>query len=201
MTRSTAGFTLVETLVALAVTATLATAGTLMMMQTLQASRTVDARMDEVRSLGSAFGLMRADFNEVTRRPSAAPDAYLPAIGFEGLKSDKTGELVSFVRAGWTDPVIGSERSDLQRVAYAYEDGNLIRKAWLRPDPVRNTPTVERVLIEDIETLEIQYRRKGVWFDAWPATNSGDYPDLIRFTVTFADSDVLTLNCMLGTLS
>jgi general secretion pathway protein J len=201
MTRSNAGFTLVETLVALAVTATLATAGTLLMLQTLQASRAVNTRMDDVRSLEAAFGLMRSDFNEVTRRPSSAPDDLYPPIGFQGLKSDKTGELITFVRAGWKASKIGSERSDLQRVAYVFDKGTLVRKAWLRPDPVSTTPVVERVLMEGIDKLDIRYRRKGAWFDAWPATTNGDYPDLIQFTMTFADQDELTLSYMLGAMS
>ena len=160
MTHSSAGFTLVETLVALAVTATLATAGTMMMLQTLQASRAVDTRMEEVRSLEAAFGLMRSDFNEVTTRPSSAPDDLFPPIGFQGLKSDKTGELITFVRSGWKATKQGSERSDLQRVAYAFDNGTLVRKAWLRPDPVNTTPVVERVLMDDIDQLDIRYRKK-----------------------------------------
>lgn len=201
MTHSSAGFTLVETLVALAVTATLATAGTMMMLQTLQASRAVDTRMEEVRSLEAAFGLMRSDFNEVTTRPSSAPDDLFPPIGFQGLKSDKTGELITFVRSGWKATKQGSERSDLQRVAYAFDNGTLVRKAWLRPDPVNTTPVVERVLMDDIDQLDIRYRKKGAWFDAWPATTNGDYPDLIEFTIRFADRDELTLSYVLGYIS
>ena len=66
MRQSEAGFTLIETLVALGVTAMLATAGTLMMLQTLQASRAIDARMADVRKLEAANGLLRADFSEMT---------------------------------------------------------------------------------------------------------------------------------------
>jgi general secretion pathway protein J len=198
MRQSEAGFTLIETLVALGVTAMLATAGTLMMLQTLQASRAIDARMADVRTLEAANGLLRADFSEMTARPSAAPDDFTPAVGFSGRTGIETGDLISFVRSGWRDPQVGGNRSDLQRVAIRLEDGQLIRKAWLRPDPVRNTPVVERVLLDGISNLEIRYRQKGVWFDEWPADANGRHPDLVQLDLTFADADQLTLQYMVG---
>ncbi|WP_340693900.1 type II secretion system minor pseudopilin GspJ [Hyphomonas sp.] len=198
MKQQDAGFTLIETLVALGVTAMLATAGTLMMLQTLQASRAIDARMADVRTLEAANGLLRADFSEMTQRPSAAPDAFDPAVGFTGRTGIETGDLISFVRSGWRDPRVGGDRSDLQRVAFRLEDGKLIRKAWLRPDPVRNTPIVERVLLDGIADLEIRYRQKGVWFDEWPADADGRHPDLVQLDLEFADADQLTLQYMVG---
>lgn len=198
MRQADAGFTLVETLVALGVTAMLAMAGTLMMLQTLQASRAIDARMADVRILEAANGLLRADFSEVTRRPSVAPDDFKPAVGFSGRKGTATGDLISFVRSGWRDPHVGGDRSELQRVAFRLEDGQLIRTAWLRPDPVRDTPVVERVLLDDISGLEIRYRERGVWFDEWPADANGQHPDLVQLDLTFADADQLTLQYMVG---
>lgn len=198
MKRADAGFTLVETLVALGVTAMLATAGTLMMLQTLQGSRAIDTRMEQVRQLEAANGLLRADFSEITRRPSSAPDSFMPAAGFYGRKGDATGELISFVRTGWNDPRTESDRSELQRVTYQLDDGELIRKAWLRPDPVSTTPTVERVLLDGIDALSIRYRLRGVWFDEWPADTSGKHPDMIQLDLTFAGNDQLHLMYMVG---
>lgn len=198
MRQTDAGFTLIETLVALGVTAMLATAGTLMMLQTLQGSRAIDTRMEQVRQLEAANGLLRADFSEMTKRPSSAPDSYTPALGFYGRKGNVSGDLISFVRTGWYDPRSDSDRSDLQRVAYVLDDGKLIRKAWLRPDPVRTTPTVERVLLDGIDTLSIRYRQRGAWFDEWPADLAGHHPDLIQLDLTFAEDDQLRLMYMVG---
>ncbi len=198
MKHQDSGFTLVETLVALGVTAMLATAGTLMMLQTLQASRAIDARMTDIRALEAANGLLRADFSEMTQRPSTAPDDFNPAVGFSGRRGIETGDLISFVRSGWSDPRVGGDRSDLQRVAYRLEDGQLIRKAWLRPDPVRNTPVVERALLAGVSDLTIRYRQQGVWFDEWPADAKGRHPDLVQLDLKFADTDQLTLQYMVG---
>jgi general secretion pathway protein J len=198
MTQAQSGFTLIETLVALGVTAMMATAGTLMMLQTLQGSRAIDARMEKVRQLEAANGLLRADFSEMTRRPSSAPDDLTPPTGFRGRKGDATGDLVSFVRAGWYDPRAESDRSELQRVAYQLDGGKLIRKAWLRPDPARNTPMVERVLLDKIDTLSIRYRQRGTWYDEWPADTSGQHPDLIQIDLTFAENDRLSFMYVVG---
>lgn len=198
MKHSDAGFTLVETLVALGITAMMATAGTLMMLQTLQGSRAIDDRMEQVRQLEAANGLLRSDFSEMTRRASSAPDSFRPATGFFGRRADATGELVSFVRTGWNDPRSQSDRSELQRVTYELVDGQFIRKAWLRPDPVGTTPMVERVLLDGIEALSIRYRQRGVWFDEWPADASGKHPDMIQLDLNFADNDQLQLMYMIG---
>ncbi|KCZ94302.1 type II secretion system minor pseudopilin GspJ [Hyphomonas johnsonii] len=200
MSARESGFTLIETLVALGVTATLATSGTVMMLQTLQASRAVDTRMDEVRTLEAANGLFRADLGEVTRRASAPPDDLSPPVGFLGKTGEDAGDIISFVRTGWRDSRKDSDRSDLQRVAYRFEDGNLIRTAWLRPNPAPATPVVERVLLSGIDSLTVHYRSAGRWYDEWPATPEGDHPDLVEFEIRFAEQDVLRLAYMVGAI-
>lgn len=195
---ASAGFTLVETLVALAVTAMLATSGTMLMLQTLQGSEVVDARMGSARELIAMNGLMRADFGLVTKRASRAAEGLSSPQGFTGGTPQGNGELIRFVRAGWSDPSQIGARSDLQLVSYRFEDGALIRTAWLRPDPVADTPSVDRVMLDGIEDLDIRYRKSGQWEPVWPGTVDGTHPDFVELTVTFGDGDQLTLAYSVG---
>jgi general secretion pathway protein J len=195
---ASAGFTLVETLVALAVTAMLATSGTMLMLQTLQGSEAVDERMASARKLIATNGLMRADFNLVTKRASRAADGYTLPLGFTGGTPRGDGELMRFVRAGWSDPTGAGARSDLQLVSYRLEDGALIRTAWLRPDPVPDTPRVERVMVEGIVDLDIRYRKAGKWETVWPGTVDGTHPDFVELVLSFSTDDQLTLAYSVG---
>lgn len=195
---SASGFTLVETLVALAVTAMLATSATLLMLQTLQASEAVDARMASARELIATNALMRADFSLITRRASRGADETSLPAGFTGGMARGDGEVVRFVRAGWSDPAGLDERSDLQLVSYRLEKGALIRTAWLRPDPVADTPRVERVMAEGILDLSIRYRKAGKWEAVWPGTAEGTHPDFVELVLTFGADDQLTLAYSVG---
>jgi general secretion pathway protein J len=192
------GFTLVETLVALGITAMLATGGTLLMLQTLQASETVNTRMASARDLIATNGLMRADFSLITRRASRGADGASSPAGFTGGTARGDGELMRFVRAGWSDPAGLDERSDLQLVSYRLEKGALIRTAWLRPDPVADTPRVERVMAEGILDLNIRYRKAGKWEAVWPGTAEGTHPDLVELVLSFGTDDHLTLVYSVG---
>jgi general secretion pathway protein J len=195
---ASAGFTLVETLVALAVTAMLATSGTMLMLQTLQGSEAVDARMASARELIATNGLMRADFSLVTKRASRAADGFSSPLGFTGAAPQGDGELIRFVRAGWSDPTGPGDRSDLQLVSYRVENGALVRTAWLRPDPVADTPSVERVMADGIADLDIRYRKAGKWEAAWPGTVDGTHPDYVEIILSFSDEDKLTLAYSVG---
>jgi len=195
---ASAGFTLVETLVALAVTAMLATSGTMLMLQTLQGSEAVDERMASARELIATNGLMRADFNLVTKRASRGADGFTPPLGFTGGTPRGDGDLMRFVRAGWSDPTGTDLRSDLQLVSYRFEDGAVIRTAWLRPDPVPDTPRVERVMVEGVIDLNIRFRKAGKWEDVWPGTVDGAHPDFVELVLSFSTEDQLTLAYSVG---
>ena len=195
---ASAGFTLVETLVALAVTAMLATSGTMLMLQTLQGSEAVDERMESARELIATNGLMRADFSLVTKRASRAADGFSSPRGFTGGTPRGDGELIRFVRAGWPDPTELGGRSDLQLVSYRLEKGALIRTAWLRPDPVPDTPSVERIMVDGIIALDVRYRKAGKWETVWPGTVDGTHPDFVELVLSFSTDDQLTLAYSVG---
>lgn len=195
---SLAGFTLVETLVALAVTAILATSGTLLMLQTLRGSEVVNQRVANARTLEATNGLMRADFNRVTRRASRGADDLSPPQGFVGASLRGDGEMFRFVRGGWTDPSETSARSELQLVSYRLENGALVRTAWLRPDPVPGTPRVERIMLDGIVDVDVRYRKSGKWESVWPGNIDGNHPDYVELNIGFGDADNLKLAYSIG---
>lgn len=193
-----AGFSLMEVLIALAITASLSSAGVVMMVQTLNASSAIDQRMESVREQIKSDNLLRADLSSVSHRLGIDQNQVLSAHGFIGAQSNDGTILMSFIRDGWDEASTVQTRGNLQRVEYLYIKDQLVRRAWVRPDPARQTPFIDRTLYAGIDALSIRYRNDGKWFDVWPAEIDGAHPDLIELNLTFSDDDILSLKYSVG---
>lgn len=195
MNRS-AGFTLVEMLVALAVTSLLMVAGSTLLIQTLRSGKMVETRTEIVRDHSMAHSLLREDLASATLRKTAAPDGLDTAKAFHGGKS-AFGPLLAFTRSGWVNPADVEPRGDLQKVSYFLEDGRLVRRAWLRPDPVPGTPHVDHVLAENLDGVGLRFLSGDSWHLAWSA-ESGRLPDLVELSLVFAEGDELRQLFLVG---
>lgn len=192
---SQAGFSLIETLVAVFVVALLSAGAGIMLTQTVQAGKQVSAKSDILSEMQIANALLRDDIGSVTRRASVSAEAFeLPQV-FVGNSADAEDEILVFSRHGWSSAPSGEMRSDLQRISYRLEDGKLIRKAWLRPDADRQTPTVERVIFDGITDLQIRYAKDGFWDREWRPRIEEEQqvmlPDAIEVICEFQSGDVL----------
>lgn len=180
------GFTLMETLVALFVIAILAVSGATLLIQTLRAGQQVDTRMTELRDIQRVHALLRDDLSSITLRATATTtNLGEPAIFHTASASPDA--LMTFTRGGWQVLPGGDDRSDLQRVQYALEDGALVRTAWLRPDATSQTPAVRQPLIEGVARLEIRYLIGDLWVTEWQTGRmSAPIPRAIEMTLELA---------------
>lgn len=200
ITKTDMGFSLLETLVALFVIATLAVSGTTLLMQTLQSGKQVDERMTALRDLQVAHALMKEDFASLTPRVTAGVEAFDTPFVF-GSDENSTTELMTFTRGGWQVLPGEDHRSDLQRVSYKLQDGALIRTAWLRPDPTRETPIVTRTMLSGLETVEVRYFVGNIWTDDWQTDRMPEAaPRAVEFTFEWPDNDPLTQVFLTGAL-
>jgi general secretion pathway protein J len=163
------GFTLLELLVALAIFGLLAT----MSYSGLQAVMTQQSRTEEaadrLAELQKLYLIMQRDIEQVVLRPirDEYGDTQPALIG---------GETLQLTRAGWRNPV-GRQRSTLQRVAYAYEDKQLVRYAWLVLDRAQDSEPMVQPLSDAIESLQIRYLgADNEWKEQWPDTATANAP-------------------------
>ncbi|MCA8901115.1 MAG: type II secretion system minor pseudopilin GspJ [Hyphomonas sp.] len=190
------GFSLVEVLIALAISAVIAVGSTMVLRQTVAASDTVRRVSTDSQSLLTAHRRLFDDFGAATLYQSQPVSGYGPAEGFSsGERYDQF--RVAFVRDGWSNPAQLEARSDLMRIEYALEDGALVRRVWVRPDPVERTPVASNVVIEGVEQVEAGYLFDGVWSEAWPAERGG-MPDAIRLDFAMKDGRTLELGYIVG---
>ena len=161
-----AGFTLLELLVALAIFGLLATLsyGGLQTVMTQQ-SMTEEAS-DELGELQKLYLVMQRDIEQVMLRPirDEYGDEQPSLVGAETLQ---------LTRAGWRNPT-GRPRSSLQRVAYAFEEEQLVRYTWSVLDRAQDSEALVQPLSEAIEELRLRYLgASNEWTEQWPNVQAG----------------------------
>lgn len=167
-----AGFTLLELLVALAIFGLLATLsyGGLQTVMTQQ-SMTEEAS-DELGELQKLYLVMQRDIEQVMLRPirDEYGDVQPALVG---------GETLQLTRAGWRNPT-GRPRSSLQRVAYAFEEEQLVRYTWLVLDRAQDSEALVQPLSGAIEEMRLRYLgANNEWSEQWPSVQAAADPDSV----------------------
>lgn len=81
-------------------------------------------------------------------------------------------------------------RSNLQRVSWALEDDKLFRSYWYHLDPVDESPSRRRQLLDRVEDVSLRFLdASGDWQESWPPPNSEDpgLPRAVEFTFELED--------------
>jgi general secretion pathway protein J len=197
---SQSGISLVETMIALFVVALLATAGGVMLTQSLRSTRSIEERGTQARELQTALAVLRDDFAAFVDRPSRAhASADLPTR-FEGQPVRFDGRIVTFIRNGWANPA-NQPRGDLQRVEYRFDDGALVRRSWSSPDAGPGTAIADQILLAGLEEISVHYGREESWRPDWIVSATAaeaPLPDKIQMVFTFGDEDTLTAKFRIG---
>jgi general secretion pathway protein J len=215
-TRRLRGFTLVELLVALFITAIMFAIGYGALDQALTGRKNVEAQANRMVSIQRALRMFEQDIGLLTPRPvrDAIGGAYLaPLVAGTGSSTGiSTGNsasggsgtamsnltlqstaLLTLTRAGWTNPA-GVTRSELQRVFYTLEDGKLVRYTLPVLDAAGAVPAVRRELVDQVDALTFRYMDAGHhWQDTWshPSTGSAQLASMRELPIAIEVTLVL----------
>lgn len=160
------GFTLVEVLVATFIMALIAAMGTGLVSSVMNTRDRVDELSADTQELELARSVIKRDLSQfVDRRPR---DAFgtIARSAFEAGERFNEGRLMAFITNG--REMIGprANASRLEYVEYVYEEGKLIRRGWTHADRSPETRPVDRVLLDDLERLDVQFLVARGWVDA-----------------------------------
>ena len=151
--RSEVGFTLVEVLIAMAITAFVAVVGYTGLTTVITGVDSLRQETRQLEELNRAFQVLGRDLHQFVDR------SVYDEFGSR-LSSMEGGELaaqsLSFTRAGWHNSV-GLPRSSLQRVAYYVDEDKLIRASWPVLDRTGAIEPVEVVLLREVDTFEVRF--------------------------------------------
>lgn len=168
MARRRGGFTLLEMLIALGVFAVIGVMSSQILSGIVDMSDTVRDRSDQLAELQRAMFIISRDIEQLTRRP--VRDAF-----GDSTAAIIIGEpLIEFTRRGWQNP-LRSPRSELQRVAYTVDDGDLVRQFWPLLDRGPDTEPIDQVLLRGVADVEfLAHASRGDEFRYWPVAVSAD---------------------------
>lgn len=171
MTRqpSDAGFTLIETLVALAVFAILAAGTTTLIGQSLRTRDAVSEATDAQTELTLARAILKDDLLSAVARPARNVFGGATPVSLSAGSVEADAPLLSLVRRGRANPGMAEDRTSLLYVEYRFENGTLVRRTRTRVDATPETPVSDRVLLTGLSAASFEIFGTSGWVDNWKA--------------------------------
>lgn len=180
------GFTLVEVLIALMIFSVISVSGIALLSQSLNAHQQTESLNILLQDVQRTRALLKADLSQVAGRSVRDPYGTGNGFVFSGGRQVGTDSILQLVRDGWENPAGLERRSSLQRVEYALDDGNLIRRVYMRLDPTTGTAMVDQVVLSGVERVDILFYRGGQWFPVWATANpeAATFPEAVALEFT-----------------
>ncbi|WP_430462515.1 type II secretion system minor pseudopilin GspJ [Thalassolituus sp. LLYu03] len=175
-TRRHSGFTLLEVLIAISITAMIGIGATQLLSNIINTKQATDIRSEKLASLQRFNMVISRDIEQIINR--TVRDAYGDAQ--EAILLDAGDYPLEFTRTGWRNsPVASDPRAELQRVAYRLEDIDsdiceparlrlqswgiaepqgecLVRYFWNVLDRASTSEPQAQVVLEQAEDLDIE---------------------------------------------
>ncbi|GHD47274.1 general secretion pathway protein J [Marinobacter persicus] len=158
------GFTLMEVLVAVAITAVIGLGAWQVISSVVNSRERVDQVAGQFDGLQTAMLLLERDLAQIVNRP--VRDTYgdvQPA-----LTTREEGFALILTRQGWRNP-LGLRRSDLQRAGWEYTGNELSRHYWPMVDQGQEEQGRAVVLLNQVTAFEIRFLDSGGReYQQWP---------------------------------
>ncbi|WP_298943474.1 type II secretion system minor pseudopilin GspJ [uncultured Psychromonas sp.] len=182
--KKNSGFTLIELLIAIAIFAVLSFSAYQILQGVLRSGQISKEHDQNLVEIQRGMLLIERDFVQMVARNSRTgntDDADLQVLytGQNTLDSDYQG--IEFNRVGWANPLNLLPRSNILRVGYRVQEGQLQRLYYLHPDTVSGEEPEQQVILHDIENLTFRF-----WDDDWVSSwnSSSEIPTGIEMTIT-----------------
>jgi len=147
------GFTLMEILIAFFIFVIIMGIVVTGISISVTAEEHISVKTERLAEIQLAMAVISSDFEQISLRPVI--DNYGDIL--EPVEYDTENlDVIEFTRSGLINPMMLEPRSTLQRVAYHFENNQLIRKSWPVLDRTINTRTSQRVLLDNILAFSIQ---------------------------------------------
>jgi general secretion pathway protein J len=147
------GFTLIEVLIALAITVFVASIAYASLSAVISGVESTRQSADRLYEINRAWMIISRDLRQFSAR--SIRDEFgesEPAM----MGGPASRYLLSFTRSGWHNP-LGQQRSSLQRVNYLWLDEALWRESYSVLDRAGNSAPNTVKLLEGVENLELAF--------------------------------------------
>ena len=151
------GFTLIEILIAMAIFTLIGLASTGLLTTVIDSNDISEERFAKLQLLQRAMITIERDLQQAVPRAARVNGEKQDVVMAGGEVDNSDDDGVGFVRGGWHNPQLMLPRSTLQYVAYRLNENRLERLYSNYVDNVIGYEPKVRVLLEDIETLKIEF--------------------------------------------
>lgn len=188
-THPEAGFSLIETLVALAALSLLAGAGMMMTDVAVSSSNTIAQRDAEATDLLRLRAALKADLSQAAARRARDEAGRKPQTAMLGAADLTRNGFLALTRRGWENHT-GEGRASLQYVEYALDNGAILRRHRRHIDGA-DTETPQ-MLITGVRDVDVAYMQYDQWLTDWAGSSAIPLPDAVRLAITLDDGAELS---------
>jgi general secretion pathway protein J len=170
-----AGFTLLELLVSVAIFAVVGTLALSGYTQLQKQSEYAEQRLARTREVQTAVQTLTQDLEQAEPRPVREPlgESLLPAV----LSGDSVDYKLQLTRAGWSNTA-GLARSSLQRIGYRLDQDGLWRDHWPVLDHTLATEPTRRKLLGGVRAVTFRFMDANRnWVERWPMAEGDPQTD------------------------
>ena len=147
------GFTLVEILIAMAITTLISVVAYTSLSSALSGAESLRSASGRAHDVNQALALLSRDLRQVVNRPVVDEfGQVVPAL----MGGEMAREPLALTRAGWHNSS-AAPRSTLQRVRWWLEDERLWRGYFPVLDRTAGTEPVETAILEGVERFELRF--------------------------------------------
>jgi general secretion pathway protein J len=147
------GFTLIEVLIAMAITALVATLSFSSLSSVLSTVESLREHGERTAEMNRAWTIVSRDLRQFTQRPVRDQFGAAESAMFGGAA---VGQSLSFTRTGWHNSNLRL-RSELQRVRYRLEDNILWRESYFVLDRNSDSEAQRVELIRNVVDFEVAF--------------------------------------------
>ncbi|PLW70333.1 type II secretion system minor pseudopilin GspJ [Pseudohalioglobus lutimaris] len=147
------GFTLVEVLIALAITAFVSVIAFTSFSTVITGVESTQATAERVYRINRAWMIISRDLEQFVARPVRDEFGELEPAMQGGMAARFP---LSLSRGGWHNP-LGQERPEVQRVNYRLEDNSLWRDSYPVLDRAGDTEAQSALLLEDVDEIRLLF--------------------------------------------
>jgi len=187
------GFTLIELLVSLVILALLSVAAYRSLDAVLQSRERVAAETRKWQHLTFFFTRLDQDIAQAVHRRVRDAGGLSQAewLGHAVVVGEDDAEL-TFSRAGIQDQGLAMQAP--QRIAYRFEQGNIVLLRWQMPDQAERMRPVRYTLLQGVREFKLRYLdRLGNWQAQWPTSDStAGLPQAAEVSLTLVGGEKLS---------
>lgn len=181
-----AGFTLLEVLLALLIFAMLSLTAYQVLHASLRNDEVMSSKSAELSALQYAMGLIEQDLRQVVLRPVSGnmrlPGDFLSVSSAQGTGQETDGnDNLLMVRANWFNPADLLPRSQLLRCGYRVQKGELQRVTYPQVDMLDDPTPPSRTLLRNVRRFELNFLYQGKWLHGWMLPTA--LPDAVQITL------------------